>query len=141
MVFRIKGNDYRLATLGGPVAHLIHDDAQHAVALAELDALLDAAPAPGTPEADELQLLALVIEMYEKQRWPFELPDPVDAILCVMDQRGLTRRDLEEYLGSRSRVSEVLARKRGLSIRMIRALHEGLGIPLEVLVQETGRAA
>ena len=123
------------------MAHLIHDDAEHAAALIELDALLDAVPAPGTPQADELQLLALVIEMYEKQRWPFELPDPVDAILFVMDQRGLTRRDLEEYLGSRSRVSEVLARKRGLSIRMIRALHEGLGIPLEVLVQETGRAA
>ena len=114
------------------MAHLIHDDAEHAAALAELDALLDAAPAPGTPQADELQLLALVIEMYEKHRWPFELPDPVDAILFVMDQRGLTRRDLEQYLGSRSRVSEVLARKRGLSIRMIRALHEGLGIPLEV---------
>ena len=123
------------------MAHLIHDDAEHAAALIELDALLDAAPAPGTPQADELQLLALVIEMYEKQRWPFELPDPVDAILFVMDQRGLSRRDLEEYLGSRSRVSEVLARKRGLSIRMIRALHEGLGIPLEVLVQDTGRAA
>jgi HTH-type transcriptional regulator/antitoxin HigA len=123
------------------VAHLIHDDAEHAAALAELDALLDAAPAPGTPQADELQLLALVIEMYEKHRWPMGLPDPVDAILFVMDQRGLSRRDLEEYLDSRSRVSEVLARKRGLSIRMIRALHEGLGIPLEVLVQEPGRAA
>jgi HTH-type transcriptional regulator/antitoxin HigA len=123
------------------VAHLIHDDAEHAAALAELDALLDAAPAPGTPQADELQLLALVIEMYEKHRWPFELPDPVDAILFVMDQRGLSRRDLEEYLGSRSRVSEVLARKRGLSIRMIRTLHEGLGIPLEVLVREPARAA
>jgi HTH-type transcriptional regulator/antitoxin HigA len=123
------------------VAHLIHDDAEHAAALAELDALLDAAPAPGTPQADELQLLALVIEMYEKHRWPLQLPDPVEAILFVMDQRGLSRRDLEEYLGSRSRVSEVLARKRGLSIRMIRALHEGLGIPLEVLVREPGRAA
>ena len=123
------------------MAHLIHDDVEHAAALSELDGLLDAAPAPGTPQADELQLLALVIEMYEKHRWPFELPDPVDAILFVMDQRGLSRRDLEEYLGSRSRVSEVLARKRGLSIRMIRALHAGLGIPLEVLVRETGRAA
>jgi len=123
------------------VAHLIHDDAEHAAALAELDALLDAAPAPGTPQADELQLLALVIEIYEKHRWPFELPDPVDAILFVMDQRGLTRRNLEEFLGSRSRVSVVLARKRGLSIRMIHALHEGLGIPLEVLVRGAGRAA
>lgn len=122
------------------MAHLIHDDEEHAVALRELDRLLDAAPQPGTPEADELQLLALVIEMYEERRWPMELPDPVDAILFVMDERGLSRKDLEPYLGSRARVSEVLARKRGLSIRMIRALHAGLGIPLEVLVQP-GRAA
>ncbi len=122
------------------MAHLIHDDAEHAAALAELDALLDAAPAPGTMQADELQLLALVIEMFEKHRWPSELPDPADAILFVMDRRG-SRRDLEECLGNRSRVSEAPARKRGLSIRMIRALDEGLGIPLEVLVRETGRAA
>ena len=123
------------------MAHLIHDDAEHTAGLAELDALLDTTPAPETPQADELQLLALVIEMYEKHRWPFQVPDAVDAILFLMDERGLTRRDLEPYLGSRSRVSEVLARKRGLSIRMIRALHEGLGIPLEILVQEPGRAA
>ncbi len=122
------------------MAHLIHDDAEDAAALAELDALLDAAPAPGTMQADELQLLALVIEMFEKHRWPSELPDPADAILFVMDRRG-SRRDLEECLGNRSRVSEAPARKRGLSIRMIRALDEGLGIPLEVLVRETGRAA
>jgi HTH-type transcriptional regulator/antitoxin HigA len=82
-----------------------------------------------------------VIEIYEQRRWPVELPDPVDAILFVMDQRGLTRRDLEPYLGSRSRVSEVLCRKRSLSLRMIRALHEGLGLPLQVLVQAPERAA
>ena len=123
------------------MARLIHDDAEHAAALAELDRMLDLDPRPGSPEADELQLLALVIEIYEQRRWPIALPDPVDAILFVMDQRGLTRRDLERYLGSRSRVSEVLSRKRSLSLRMMRALHEGLGIPLEVLVQRPGRAA
>jgi len=117
------------------MARIIHSDAEHAEALAELDRLLALAPQPGTPEADELQLLALVIEIYEQHRWPVALPDPVDAILFVMDQQGLTRRDLERYLGSRSHVSEVLAHKRSLSLRMIRALHAGLGIPLEVLVQ------
>jgi HTH-type transcriptional regulator/antitoxin HigA len=122
------------------MAHLIHDDGEHAEALRELDHLLDAAPELGTPEADELQLLALVIEMYERKRWPIDLPDPVDAILFVMDEQGLSRRDLEPYIGTRARVSEVLSRRRGLSIRMIRALHAGLGIPLEVLVQP-GRAA
>jgi HTH-type transcriptional regulator/antitoxin HigA len=123
------------------MARIIHTDEEHAAALLDLDRLLELDPARGSPEADELQLLALVIEIYEQRRWPVELPDPVDAILFVMDQRGLTRRDLEPYLGSRSRVSEVLARKRSLSLRMIRALHEGLGLPLQVLVQAPERAA
>ena len=124
------------------MARIIHTDEEHAAALLDLDRLLGAgSPARGSPEADELQLLALVIEIYEQRRWPVELPDPVDAILFVMDQRGLTRGHLEPYLGSRSRVSEVLSRKRSLSLRMIRALHEGLGLPLEVLVQGPERAA
>ena len=118
------------------MAGIIHDDVQHAEALAALDRLLDLDPESGTPEGDELQLLALVIETYEKQRWPIGLPDPVDAIVFCMDQRGLSRRDLEPYIGSRARVSEVLSGKRALSMRMIRALHAGLEIPLEVLVQE-----
>ena len=123
------------------MARLISDDEGHASALAELDRLLDLDPRPDSPEADELQLLALVIEIYEQRRWPIPLPDPVDAILFVMDQQGLTRCDLQRCLGSRSRVSEVLSRKRSLSLRMVRALHKEFGIPLEVLVQETGRAA
>ena len=123
------------------MARIIHTDEDHDAALLDLDRLLELDPEPGSPEAVELQLLALVIEIYEQRRWSVELPDPVDAILFVMDQRGLTRRDLELYLGSRSRVCEVLARKRSLSLRMIRALHEGLGLPLEVLVQAPVRAA
>jgi len=118
------------------MAGIIHNDDEHAEALATLDRLLDLDPQPGTPEADDLQLLALVIETYEKTRWPIGLPDPVDAILFRMDQKGLTRRDLEPYIGSRARVSEVLSGKRALSMRMIRALHAGLDIPLEVLIQE-----
>ena len=118
---------------------IIHNDEEHAEALAALNRLLDLEPQPGTPEADDLQLLALVIETYEMSRWPIDLPDPVDAIRFCMDQQGLTRRDLEPYIGSRARVSEVLSGKRALSMRMIRALHAGLDIPLEVLVQEPRR--
>ena len=121
------------------MVRIIHNDEEHADALAALDRLMDIDPESGTPEADELQLLALVIEDYEKARWPIGLPDPVDAIRFCMDQQGLTRRDLEPYVGSRTRVCEVLSGKRALSMRMIRALHAGLDIPLEVLVQEPRR--
>ena len=115
---------------------IIHTDAEHHEALAALNRLMDIDLESGTPEADDLQLLALVIEAYEKERWPFGLPDAVDAIRFRMDQQGLTQRDLEPYIGTRASVSAVLSGKRPLSLRMIRALHEGLGIPLEVLVQE-----
>jgi|SRR5665647_3123654 len=118
---------------------IIHNDEEHAEALATLDRLLDLEPQPGTPDADELQLLALVIETYEKSRSPIDLPGPVDAIRFCMDQQGLRRRDLEPYIGSRAWVSEVLSGKRALSMRMIRALHAGLDIPLMVLVQEPRR--
>jgi len=121
------------------MARIIHTDDEHHDALAALDRLMAIDPEPGTPEADDLQLLALVIETYEMSRWPIDLPDPVDAIRFCMDQQGLTRRDLEPYIGSRARVSEVLSGKRALSMRMIRALHAGLDIPLEVLVQEPRR--
>ena len=118
---------------------IIHTDAEHHEALAALNRLMDIDLESGTPEADDLQLLALVIEAYEKERWPIGLPDAVDAIRFRMDQQGLTQRDLEPYIGSRASVSAVLSGKRPLSLRMIRALHEGLGIPLEVLVQEPRR--
>ena len=118
------------------MARIIHTDAENHAALAALDRLMEIDPESGTTDADELQLLALVIEDYEKARWPIGLPDPVDAIRFCMDQQGLTRRDLEPYIGSRARVSEVISGKCALSIRMIRALHTGLDIPLEVLVQE-----
>jgi len=121
------------------MAGIMHNDKEHAEALATLDGLLDVEPQPGTPEADELQLLALVIETYEKERWPIGLPDAVDAIRFRMDQQGLTQRDLEPFIGSRASVSAVLSGKRALSMRMIRALHAGLEIPLEVLVPEPRR--
>ena len=102
-------------------------------ALAEIERLFDAKP--GTPDGDRLDVLATLVEAYEQQHYPILPPDPVEAILYFMESRGLSRKDLEPYLGSRAKVSEVLNRKRPLSIEMIRRLHEGLGIPAEVLIQ------
>jgi len=101
--------------------------------LAEIERLFDAKP--GTPDGDRLDVLATLVEAYEQQHFPILPPDPVEAILYFMESRGLSRKDLEPYLGSRAKVSEVLNRKRPLSIEMIRRLHEGLGIPAEVLIQ------
>lgn len=115
---------------------IIKTDEEHAAALAYMRTLMDAAP--DSPEEDELELFASLIEQYEKQRWPIDVPDPIDAIEFRMDQMGLTRKDLGKYLGSASKVSEVLNRKRPLTLTMIRALHEGLGIPAEVLLQKPG---
>ena len=117
------------------MAQVIHTDAQHHEALAELDRLMEIEPGHGTPEADELELLALVIESYEKERFPIGLPGPIEAIRFCMDQQGLRQRDLVQYLGAKSRVSEVLAGKRPLTLSEIRALRDGLGIPADVLLQ------
>jgi len=88
----------------------------------------------GTDESDRLDILITLVDAYEKINHPIYPPDPVAAIEFHMDQNELTRSDLEDYIGTRARVSEVLNRKRGLSIEMIRNLHEGLGIPLESLI-------
>jgi HTH-type transcriptional regulator/antitoxin HigA len=119
------------------MARVIHTDIDHREAMAELDRLMEIDPELGTPEAEELELLALIIEIYEKERFRVGLPDPIEAIRFRMDQAGLSQRDLVAYMGSKSRVSEVLAGKRPLTLTMIRALHEGLGIPADVLLQRT----
>jgi HTH-type transcriptional regulator/antitoxin HigA len=105
-------------------------------ALARTEDLMDAEP--NTPEGDELDVLTTLIEAYEDRHFPIDTPDPVEAILFRVEQMGLTRKDLEPFIGSRHRVSEVLNRKRELSISMIHRLHEGLNIPLENLI---GKAA
>jgi HTH-type transcriptional regulator / antitoxin HigA len=101
-------------------------------ALAEIEQLFDVKP--GTIEADRLEILTTLVEAYENQHYAIPLPDPVEAIKYYLESRGLTRQDLEKYLGSRARVSEILNRKRTLSLEMIRRLHDGLGIPAEVLI-------
>jgi HTH-type transcriptional regulator / antitoxin HigA len=103
-------------------------------ALRRIETLMDADP--GTDEGDELEVLATLVDVYEEKHFPVGAADPVEAILFRMDQQGLERKDLEPFIGSRHRVSEVINRKRGLSLDMIRRLHTGLGIPLEVLVGE-----
>jgi HTH-type transcriptional regulator/antitoxin HigA len=83
-----------------------------------------------------LDVLATLVEVYEQKHFPIDAADPVEAILFRMEQQGLERKDLEAFIGSRHRVSEILNRKRSLSLDMIRRLHSGLGIPLDVLVGE-----
>jgi HTH-type transcriptional regulator/antitoxin HigA len=111
----------------------IKTEADYQAALEEIERLFDAAP--DTPEGDRLEVLVTLVEAYEEKHYTIPLPDPIEAIQYYMESRGLTRRDLESYIGSRGRVSEILNRKRPLSIEMIRRLHAGLGIPAEVLIQ------
>jgi HTH-type transcriptional regulator / antitoxin HigA len=118
---------------------VIKTEAEYKAALAHVATLMDAQPA--SPEEQELELFALLVEQYEQEHFPIAPPDPVEAILFRMEQEGLTRKDLTAYIGSPSKVSEVLNRKRPLSLSMIRALHKGLGIPAEVLVQEPRKQA
>jgi HTH-type transcriptional regulator / antitoxin HigA len=111
----------------------IRTEADYEETLAEIERLFDARP--GTAEADRLEVLTTLVEAYEQKHHAILPPDPVDALLYHLESRGLTRRDLEPYLGSRARVAEVLNRKRSLTIGMIRRLHAGLGLPAEILIQ------
>lgn len=95
----------------------------------------------GTPESDRLDVLATLIDVYEAEHYPMDPPDPIEAIKFRMEQQGLTRRDLEEIIGTRTRIAEVLNRKRGLSITMIRRLHERLGISADVLIRPSRKKA
>jgi HTH-type transcriptional regulator / antitoxin HigA len=117
---------------------LIKTDAEHAMALQRIDELFANEPPEGYSEdqANELELLIHLIEVYEEEHFPIDLPSPVAAIAFKMDQLGLKQADLAPYFGSKSRVSEVLSGKRPLSLAMMRKLHTGLGIPAEVLLQE-----
>lgn len=114
---------------------LIKTAKEHAAAIERLGFLMEANPARGTPESDELELTAHLIEVYESAKYPIGMPDPVEAIQFRMEQQGLTRNDLVPMVGSLSKVSEVLSGKRGLSLAMIRRLHDGLNIPTDVLLQ------
>src|SRR3954452_25318226 len=111
----------------------IRTEKDHDTALKEVERLWGAKS--GTVEGDRLDVLATLIEAYEDKKYPMDPPDPVEAIKFRMEQQGLTRKDLEPLIGTRTRVAEVLNRRRGLSIEMIRRLHKALGISAEVLIR------
>ncbi len=111
----------------------IKTEADYEAGLAEIDQLWGAEY--GSLQGDKLDILATLVEAYEEKHYPIPPPDPVEAIVHYMESQALTRRDLEPYIGSRARVSEVLNRKRPLSLQMIRKLHEGLGISADILVR------
>jgi len=102
--------------------------------LEQIHSLFDAEP--DSPEGEQLEILVTLVEAYEAKHYPAALPDPIEAIEYHMERLGLTRKNIEQYVGGPSRVSEVFNRKRPLNLRMIRNLHKGLGISLEVLFQE-----
>jgi HTH-type transcriptional regulator/antitoxin HigA len=114
---------------------------EYQAALKQAEALWDAPP--GTPGADRLEVIALLIEAYERKHYPIEAPDPIDFLQHIMEARGLARKDLEPYIGSRARVAEVLNRVRPLTLEMIRRLAAGLDLPADVLIRgyELRRAA
>jgi HTH-type transcriptional regulator/antitoxin HigA len=117
---------------------VIKTESEYAASLARAEKLMDAKP--GTAQGDELEILSLLIHDYEGRAFPIDKPNPVAAIRFRMAQQGLTNKDLVPYLGSRSRVSEVLSGRRSLSLKMIRALVSGLRIPADVLLGEMQRA-
>ena len=112
--------------------HPIHNAKDHRTAIARIEALWNAKP--GTPEHDEIEVLAVLVAAYEEARWPILPPDPVEAIKFHMEQNGLRQRDLARVIGSESRASEVLSRRRTLTVQMIKAIHAAWSIPLEALI-------
>lgn len=117
----------------------IRSEADYEKSLAQVERLWGGKS--GTPEGDRLDVLATLIDAYEAQHYPMDPPDPIEAIKFRMEQQGLSRKDLEPMIGTRTRVAEVLNRKRGLSISMIRRLHERLGISAEVLIRPSRKAS
>lgn len=115
----------------------IRSEEDYEAALAQVERLWGARS--GTPDGDRLDILATLIDAWEAKQYPMDPPDPIEAIRFRMEQQGLTRKDLEPIFGSRNRTSEVLNRRRGLSIEMIRQLHARLGISAEVLIRPSRR--
>lgn len=115
---------------------VIKTEREHEAAMSEISSLIDRDPDPGTPEADRLELLSLLVENYETETLPKRIPDPLEAIRFRMEQQDLKQSALAPFMGSRSKVSEVLSGKRPLTLSMIRALHSQLGIPAQTLLHE-----
>jgi len=112
----------------------IRTEAEYDEALEEIERCFEKEPKPGTAEADRFDLLALIVEDYERKRWPIEQPETIDAIRYRMETSGYTQADLGRLLGSRQRASDVLTRKRGLTMKMARKLLREWNIPAEALI-------
>lgn len=119
------------------MAKVIKSESDYRAALEEIERLIDLDPQAGSVEANELEVIGVLVEDYEKKKTfqGISMPDPIAAIEFRMEQQGLLPRDLVPFIGSRSKVSEILSRKRPLTLSMVRALHDGLGIPAKVLIQ------
>ncbi|MDE0503225.1 MAG: helix-turn-helix domain-containing protein [Candidatus Poribacteria bacterium] len=122
--------DFNVTTLD---INPITTESDYEVALREIQRLWEAPH--GSPEEDKLDVMVTLVDAYEQQHYPIPPADPVETILHHMESQGMSRRELEPYLGSQSYVSEVLNRQRALTLDMIRKLHEGLGISADILVQ------
>ena len=114
--------------------HPLRTKADYKRALREVSAYFDNEPEPGSEDGDRFEILATLVEAYESKHFPIEAPDPIEAIRFRMEQGGLTVKDLVPSIGQPNRVYEVLNRKRGLTLEMIRNLHRNLGIPAESLI-------
>lgn len=115
---------------------VIKSEKQYEKTLKEIERLMEFDPKPSTPEGKKLELLSTLAEIYEKERFPFDVPDAVEAIKFRMEEEGLKQKDLISIIGSKSKVSEVLSRKRPLTLSMIRSLATELNIPPEILLRE-----
>ena len=119
----------------------LRNEAEYKAALAEIERYFEREPKPGTPAADRFDLLALVIEDYERMRWPIDPPDPVDALRWRMETGGFTQADLGRLIGSRQRASDILSRRRRLTMQMAWKLHRAWGIPAEALIRPAAARA
>ncbi len=119
----------------------LRTEADYDAALAAIEPFFEKEPEPGSPDADAFELLLLVIGDYERRHWPIEPPDPVDAIRYRMETGGFSQADLGRLLGSRQRASDILNRKRPLTMRMAARLHREWGVPAEALFASEERAA
>lgn len=112
----------------------IHTEQDYEKALARIEEIFESKP--GTREGDELELLGILVEEYEKKHFPIDAPKPIEAIKFRMEQLGMGQKDFAKLIGSKSRASEILAGKRNLSLKQIQIIHRNLGIPAEILISE-----
>ncbi|NQV56791.1 MAG: transcriptional regulator [Rhodospirillales bacterium] len=116
---------------------IVETDTDYEAALLELEKLIDLDPEKNSADGHRLQALILVIGAYEDEHYPIDPPDPIEAVKFRMDQMGYERADLAKILGGNSRVTDFFSHKRGLSLKMVRRLHDEWGIPADILIRET----